>query len=329
MMKRKDEVRPLAAKLNFPLKQEYYLEIRHHPNLKNLVLGKDQYGRLRPQFNLSQSIIPVDEAHMKSLFESLYTARFVVKNGYATRYVAGGKYNLSGHHHFLTRLENVPDGTYEFYHGQAYKITWGGMLKKLDERHPLMRFSSELVRKLFNFGIDFDKRFAFDIHQGTGRFAYFREGDLYTMGAPIFKKGEPALEAFVASEKGKAEAANSQNPYVPFVDTGPPLDAEGNLDTDLIKRYGLRIPPEMYLALGDNFANSGDSREFGFVPQGNLRGGPSFIFWPFGSRFGPPNQPPYPCLTLPNIIVWCVALICLGFWYRNYRRHHQLPLKDL
>lgn len=339
MIKRKDEIRALATKLNTSLNEELYLEIFHHPNLKDIKLGKDQFDRVRPKFNLSRSIIPLDEAHLKTLFGSLYTARFVVKNGYATRWVSGGKYNLSGRHHFLTRFKNVPDGTYEYYNGQAYRVLlpgadlfsqiWGGTTIKLGDNHPLMRYSPDLVRKLFNYGIDFDKRFASDTYQGTGRFAYFFEGDLYIMGSPIFKKDESVLQNYIKIEQMQTDLANVQNPYIPFIDTGPPVDSQGRLNVEFIRKYGLRIPYGKYLALGDNFANSGDSREFGFVPQGNLRGGPSFIFWPFGSRFGPPNQPPYQWLTLPNLGVWIVALIFFAFWYRNYRRHHRLPLKDL
>lgn len=36
-----------------------------------------------------------------------------------------------------------------------------------------------------------------------------------------------------------------------------------------------------YFACGDNFNNSFDSRYWGAVPRGNLRGCASFVFWPF------------------------------------------------
>jgi signal peptidase I len=35
-----------------------------------------------------------------------------------------------------------------------------------------------------------------------------------------------------------------------------------------------------YFACGDNFNNSFDSRYWGNVPRGNLRGEASFVFWP-------------------------------------------------
>lgn len=324
----KEEIKKMAERNGLDLDEgKYYLELKHHPDLKHLELSRDFYGRIRPQFILNTSILPLDDTHLQELFNNIYTVRFVVKNGYAMRYQLGGHVNTASHN--LVRLEGVPDGTYEFYYGKGYEVKFGGITKELRESHPLMRYVPELAFKLFNYGIGFDTNFTAGPNFRTDRFAYFRDGDLYLVGAPIFKKGDPQLEKFVGTEKLREEQSNSQNPYKAFVDFGPPLDAQGELDVDKMRQFGLLIPPKSYLALGDNFAASGDSREFGFVPQGNLRGGPSFIFWPFGSRFGPPNQPSYPWLTFPNGVVWILALICFGFWYVIHRRHHALPLKDL
>ncbi|NGX58961.1 MAG: Signal peptidase I T [Chlamydiae bacterium] len=324
----KEEIRKFAERNGIELDEtKYYLELKHHPDLKNLELGRDFRGRIRPQFILNTSIVPLNDAHLKVLCDNLYTGRFVVKNGYAMRYQLGGQSTTASH--YLTRLEGVPDGTYEFYYGKGYEIKWGGTAKPLPPNHPLMHCGAEWVRKLFNYGIDFDRRLAFGPHFDTSRFAYFRDGDLYVMGAPIFKKDDPALQAFVEKENARQSSANPQNPYQAFVDSGPPLDQNGKIDVEKIRKYGLLIPPKSYLALGDNFAMSADSRDFGFVPQGNLRGGPSFIFWPFGHRFGVPNQPSYPWLTIPNGLVWLAACICFGIWYVIHRRHHKLPLKDL
>lgn len=324
----KEDIRSFAEKNNIALQDgELYLELKHHPNLKQLELSRDRYGRIRPQFLMSTSIIPLDEAHLKTLFNNLYTARFVVKNGYAIRYSQGGITNFAPH--ILFRLEGVPDGTYEFYYGNAYQIKWMGVAQKLSKDHPLQSYSADLTRKFFNYGIDFEKPLAQGPHFDTSRFAYFRDGDLYLMGAPIFKKGEAALDSFIAAEKGRESNSLLKEAYVPFIDSGPPLDNEGKIDVDKIKQYGLLIPPDAYLALGDNFAMSADSRDFGFVPQGNLRGSPSFIFWPTGSRFGPPLQPSFPWITIPNCVIWILGLICLGAWAVYHRRHHRLPLKDL
>jgi signal peptidase I len=46
------------------------------------------------------------------------------------------------------------------------------------------------------------------------------------------------------------------------------------------------IPPDNYFALGDNSANSEDSRYWGFVPGRNIVGKGLFVYWPFTSHWG-------------------------------------------
>jgi len=46
------------------------------------------------------------------------------------------------------------------------------------------------------------------------------------------------------------------------------------------------VPPGSYFALGDNSANSLDSRYWGFVPWRNIVGKGLFVYWPFTSHWG-------------------------------------------
>lgn len=46
------------------------------------------------------------------------------------------------------------------------------------------------------------------------------------------------------------------------------------------------VPADSYFAMGDNTANSYDSRYWGFVPRQNLVGIGRFVFWPFSRRWG-------------------------------------------
>ena len=133
------------------------------------------------------------------------------------------------------------------------------------------------------------------------------------MGAEIVEKSDPVLKRFLERELEK----RSTNPsYQPFEDLGPPTDPE------FIHSNGIKVPEHMYLLLGDNHAMSGDSRQFGFVPEANLRGKVSFIFWPFGSRLGGLQQPTVPFLTSPNLVVWGVAAVA-GLLSWIYRRRYE------
>lgn len=49
----------------------------------------------------------------------------------------------------------------------------------------------------------------------------------------------------------------------------------------------LEVPAGAYFAMGDNSANSADSRVWGFVPEKDVVGRPMFIYYPFTSRWGP------------------------------------------
>ena len=48
----------------------------------------------------------------------------------------------------------------------------------------------------------------------------------------------------------------------------------------------MEVPEDSYVALGDNSANSADSRYWGFVPQESVIGRAIFIYYPFTQRWG-------------------------------------------
>lgn len=267
----------------------YYLLLKHTPNLD----FTKSFSKTFP--NLLTTAIPLFDEDLKKLAASLYTARFVVEEGYARRYSLDDRKPSGG----APALPGVPDGTYEFYHGKAYAVGMGGITTELEADHPL--YQPKLLPTLYNFGMHWDKK------GQPIRYAYFREGDLYLMGAPLLKKEEEKLKAFVEQEKSR-EAASID--YVAFVDKGPP-----EMTLQALTPFAIKIPDTHYLVLGDNHAMSGDSRVFGFVPEDNLQGVPEFIFWPPGNRFGRPAQEPYPTFVPPRLAIWAVAAVCGILYY--------------
>ncbi|MCP5470270.1 MAG: signal peptidase I [Chlamydiales bacterium] len=295
-----------------------YLELQHTPNLtypKPQVRQSDM-GKYYPDFTPFYTLIPLQQRHLDAIQDALITARFYVKDGGAYRYVERGV--RPQRREFDPKFPNVPNGLYEFYYGKGSKVYATGIQFPMSKKNPLYSHSPENVQKLFNTG--FSLNLLYQPHMAEQpfvpqRYAYWRNGDLYIMGAPILKKGDAVLEKFVKDEVERQDQSSETSPYIAFVDHGPPLKADGSLDIDFVRAFGLKVPDNSVVALGDNYAGSADSRDFGFVPVHNLRGAPSFIFWPPGKRLGPLPQPSYPWITLPNILTWSLAFIAFLLSY--------------
>lgn len=302
-----------------------YLELRHSPNLSKARFQQDKRGLILT-LSSSVSVIPLQQKHLNAIMDSMYTARFGVANGRAYRYSLEEN---SGPNTSSPYIKNVEDGMYEFYHGKAFKVGWGGILSELPSDHPLYRKDPAHIQKLFNLGIDFDTAYSPRPSQATfpQRYAYFRDGDLFLLGSPILKKGEDVLDNFLKSEQQRTEESSSgSQPYIAFKDYGAPLLEDGGLDKDFIKAFGVQVPDKHYMALGDNHAMSSDSRIFGFVPEANIQGAPSLIIWPPGDRIGKPQQPPYQLINTPRLIVWGLVALALAIWYFIHRRKMQKPI---
>ena len=300
-----------------------YLEIRHDPGTTYPApqVSMDEHGRIRPSLTPYVSMIPLDASHVQAIMENMYTTRFVVKNGRAVRYQ--DEESSPTPDSMAPAFPGVPDGCYEFYYGVAYSIGTGSIATPLPKDHPLYKPTPENIQNLFNVGIEF-----LTLTQPSSprqnyfprRYAYFRDGDLYLLGAPILSKEEPVLRAFVEEELRRNQNSKVGQPYRPFIDHGAPLLKDGTLDKEFIQTFGLKIPEKMYLALGDNHAISGDSREFGFVPEENIQGGASAILWPPGPRFGAPNQKGYPWITPANFIIYGFIVAIVAGWI-SYRKN--------
>ncbi|MCB1084669.1 MAG: signal peptidase I [Chlamydiia bacterium] len=303
-----------------------YLEIIHHPSIKYPKIIRDHAGRLVPGVGTTSSVLPLTEEHLKVLMSHLYTARFIVKEGKMARY--GSPIKAEKGCRYCPDLPGVPDGTYEFYYGKGYKVHFGGLRTSLPEDHPLYQFTPKRVQLLFNLGIECLTPYAPLVKDQSllpSRYIYYRDGDLYAMGGMLMQKEDPTLVKFLQQEKLRESSAPSYRPHFPFDDPGPPLKKDGSLDIARIQTQGLKIPEKHYLGLGDNYAMSADSRDFGFIPEDNVRGAPDFVFWPIGDGMGPPTQASYPFFNLPRTIVWILAVIGFGSYYLYHKKRYGLP----
>ena len=195
--------------------------------------------------------------------------------------------------------------------------------------HPYANFSPSKCATLYNMGIEQSKYYM--SHAGSGiapsRYAYFRNGDLYLMNKKIFDKESSELTTFISHEN---EKATSDPSYTPFVDQGAPLLTDGTLDVEKVKAHGLHVPKKNYYVLGDNHAQSGDSREFGYVPEDNIRGTASLMMWAPGGRYGAVLQEPYSWFNIYKLIVWSLVAFGMAIYYalraRRYRELRENPL---
>ncbi|MCH9811544.1 signal peptidase I [bacterium] len=304
---------------------KYFLELTHHASIdqgKNIL---DNRLIKRPQAGTSVSYIPLDNDSMQTIWSHLYTARFISNKGYLESF-GHGCYNKNDR----PKIKGHPeDGTYEFLDGTPYKIKWQNsptslipslaVPEKLSPDHPFANFSEEKCQTFYNTGIEQSLYVSNSSRHGIRpcRYAYYQDGDLYLMGAKIFDKESSTLTSFVEKEKEQEEKDPS---YTPFIDMGAPILADGSIDKEKIEKYGLLIPKKQYYMLGDNHAQSGDSREFGFVPEDNIQGTTSFLFWAPGGRFGAPLQLVYHWYTPYKAFAWGMLFIGIGIYYGLERR---------
>lgn len=278
----------------------YYLVLRHTPNL-----DFSDGGSPKSFPKTLKSALPLEETDLQKIMDSLYTARFLVENQRVQKYSLDTKSSYGS----KIELKGVADGTYEFYHGKAYSVGFGGITSELPKDHAI--YNPKNAQTLYNLGIQWDNAFLPNGRALPSRYAYFREGSLYVLGHQFLDKENEKLKKFVENETARE---NKETLYVAFVDRGIP-----DLSPEALKSFGLNLPEKGYLVLGDNHAMSGDSRVFGFVPEENLQGVPEFIFWPPGDRIGRPAQEPYPTFVAPRLFIWALVALC-GVIYFIYRR---------
>jgi signal peptidase I len=73
-----------------------------------------------------------------------------------------------------------------------------------------------------------------------------------------------------------------EEPYVHFLE--PAHNAQEVTSFDVRERYGpVQVPADQYFVMGDNRDNSQDSRYWGFLPRGYIKGRALMIYWSYDS----------------------------------------------
>ena len=289
-----------------------WLEMRHSPTLPP---KRSVQNALFSLVNTSTTWIPLHAEHIQRLASGLYTARLIINKNHMSRY------HFEGEQKGTIPLEKlVPEGTYEFFHGKAFEVGFGGTSFSLEKNHPLYPSSPGELALLFNSGIDVSpETLSPSSWKMPTRFAYFRDGSLVVMGVDVFSKEDPLLKKF---EKKEMQRQSKDYSYFAFLDNGAP-DKEP-LDVQLFKNYGFKVPENHYLLLGDNPVMSVDCRYFGPVPEENIQGSPILLFWPFSRRMGAPEQPPLSWSPYSLALSGVALLIMYGIFTFQKRRRNRV-----
>ena len=110
-----------------------------------------------------------------------------------------------------------------------------------------------------------------------------------------FKGGRLLVDGAEPEEGGRIAMIQNRESYAPGVEPAyagyrPHLSANPAFDVKgrTVAKEGdkVELGPGEYYACGDNSLNSYDSRYWGPVPVGNLRGAAGGVFWPFSHRWG-------------------------------------------
>jgi signal peptidase I len=115
-----------------------------------------------------------------------------------------------------------------------------------------------------------------------------RRGDIVVFKYPEeperdFIKRVIALPGETVELRNKKVYVNGQpldEPYVHFLE---PAHTAGEVTSfDVRERYGpVQVPAEHYFVMGDNRDNSQDSRYWGYLPRGYIKGRALMIYWSF------------------------------------------------
>ena len=101
--------------------------------------------------------------------------------------------------------------------------------------------------------------------------------------------GLPGETVELRNKKVYIDGQPLDEPYVHFLE--PASDSDEVTRFDVRERYGpVRVPEGHYFVMGDNRDNSQDSRYWGFLPRGYIKGKALMIYWSYDSEPAGPDD---------------------------------------
>jgi signal peptidase I len=110
-------------------------------------------------------------------------------------------------------------------------------------------------------------------------------------------------------------------PYVHFLE--PAHDAQEVTSFDVRERYGpVQVPEGQYFVMGDNRDNSQDSRYWGFLPRGYIKGKALMIYWSFDAGAQPQAEEPGIGATVSRMVSVVTHFFTRTRWERLLHQIH-------
>jgi signal peptidase I len=99
--------------------------------------------------------------------------------------------------------------------------------------------------------------------------------------------GLPGETVEVRAKKVHINGSPLDEPYAHYLQPGGPSHFAETTSADLRENYGpVLVPPDQYFVMGDNRDNSQDSRYWGFLPRGYIKGKALMIYWSYDTEGG-------------------------------------------